>query len=205
MNLSPETLLALHDRIEVEFSKRFKRAATDFLQKEIILSIHEALEEFNSDDLEIRWTLEQKTKWVRTLLSGIQTSNEQVEDDENGFQPIFDGPFKVEKINLNEQILKLSKILEETITKISGIHDNLDLENDKYQKQTIQEASKDPVLSQITIPFAKQKLDNLDKQSKKRRMHWNGFLDELLNMLNNFEEKRDSDVEEGEESSSEED
>lgn len=37
---------------------------------------------------------------------------------------------------------------------------------DFLQNQTIQDASKDPILSQITIRFENQKLDNLNKQSK---------------------------------------
>jgi hypothetical protein len=127
-NMSHEMLLKLHNRIEHDLEYSKTKQATDVLVRRFM---DEVDEEMNKSSVEYKWSDEDKIKWIKTLLSVIETSNEHGEDD--GFKPIFNGPYKADYGNLDEQIVKFSQILKDTIVSISKLHDEFDEKVKRYR------------------------------------------------------------------------
>lgn len=167
---------------------------TERIMKLILDASKEAPEELLEDG-----TNQEKIKWIKTILSAIQSSNEQAEDD--GFVPIYTGPFKMDvNVDLNEQMKKYTNILVDTLKLVNQVHDKLDEENRKYQDRPLSELVEDPKFKDLSLVTAKTELEKINKKNKMRRINWNGFLKEVEHMMSTFEEVRDSDDESSNES-----
>ena len=143
-------------------------------------------------------TIDEKITWIKTLSSAIETSNEHAE--EYGFVPLFMGPFNVDDNltshqDLGKEIDRFKNFFIETIQKINKIQDQLDRENDKYQNLTIHDFSEDPETKNITVLELREKMKKKNHRSKMRRIHWNGHLELIFDMMEEaFDDIKEIDV-----------
>jgi hypothetical protein len=169
----------------------------EIITNKIVEACQETVNELSEPDC----PSEVKIKWVKHVLSGIETTNEQAE--ESGFVPIYNGSFKLDPVsNLDQQVEYYTKMLVQTIYGANDSYRQREIVDTKnLMNKNLSEILKDPVFCNFTIkqlmdmPFGK--LLEVQKGSKKfklQRMHWEGYLEEILHMLENFEDERDSDV-----------
>jgi len=179
----------------------------EIITNKILLACEETCNELMEES-----TSEEKIMWLRHVLSSIETTNEQAEDD-SGFTPIYTGPFKIntQEEDLNSQVKHLTNILVQTVLAANKSYKQKEVQMaNELMNKNLYEISKDPVFCNYSIKelfemtpkelLEKQMQTKIEKQIQTktfrlRRMHWEGHLEEVLHMLETFEEKRDSDVE----------
>lgn len=184
----------IYERIEDDLEFSTTKKATDEITYELMSSADEAIKEaleYNDPDIE-KWTDKDKIKWIRVMLSCIQSSIERAEDD--GYVSNFIVNYQVQKDDLDNQLKNVTQTFVYVIMDINRMYDRLEEENEFYENQKVEDYAKDPVFSKLNINQIKKRLENENKKSKKRRMQWNAWLDEVQYMMCNFEEERDSDV-----------
>jgi hypothetical protein len=169
--------------------------------KTLTEKITETCQETLNELLEPDCTNDVKINWIKHVLSGIETTNEIAE--ESGFMSIYTGPFKIDnKVDLDQQVKHYTNLLVQTIRAANDSYHQKDIDETRnLMNKNLSEIVKDPVFSCYTIkelmamPFG-QLLEKYKctTKSKLQRMHWEGHLEEILHMLDSFEEERDSDV-----------
>jgi hypothetical protein len=193
-NIQKLYMKMIYERIEDDLEFSTTKKATDEITYELMSSADEAIKEvleYNDPDIE-KWTDKDKIKWIRVMLSCIQSSIERAEDD--GYVSNFIVNYQVQKDDLDNQLRNVTQTFVYVIMDINRMYDRLEEENEFYENQKVEDYAKDPVFSKLNINQIKKRLENENKKSKKRRMQWNAWLDEVQYMMCNFEEERDSDV-----------
>jgi hypothetical protein len=172
---------------------------SELIEMEIITKkLIQACQEISNEILDPESTMDEKNLWLRHVLGGIETLNQQIDDTE--CVPLFTGPFVVDKQveidDLNNQVKDYTNILIQSILSANEFHRQQDL--NEIMNKNISELIKDPVFSNLTIQqISNMTLNDLlqkqknNKKSKLRLMHWVGFLEELLYTLETFEEVKE--------------
>ena len=179
------------------------RQSNEDLKYQLTRRIVEHVKETQIELLEDPYDVRANTRWVRTMLSGIETSNEMGEDV--GFTPFYSGPYTFDKDNLMDEIKRTSSIFINTLMLLNIFHENMDRDFENLRNGTISDFSSHPSTRNLKVSEIKSMMDQQKIKNKKRRMHWEGHLENLLDMVENFEEERDSDVEEWQEEDQESD
>jgi hypothetical protein len=161
------------------------------LTRSILALIEETKYEFSETG-----TNEENMNWINTMLSAIESSNEMGEDI-IGFVPFYNGPFKISKTDVKENVQEnkvfmktISEYLVKTIESINLLHEKMD---DEYILQLnlpirdYPEDKKNLTISELNDMFKQLKADN-----KLRRIAWKGHLENLLRMLEDAFNEREN-------------